>query len=268
MKRGTPNHPKVLQLAELLGIRRPLAIGHLELLFHFTSQYAPQGNVGKFDDKRIAAGLDWHGPPKKLIDALVATRWLCHHPVARLVVHGWSDHADRSVLQRLSRDSKKVFQCNHEDTENLCDQSETNNRTCLASALPVPITQECGEVSEKSGGHDVAPSGVRWGRGASGDDFDPFFEACRFVELPFSEADLSVAKIEWRRLDIEQKLAATQGLRKRKECGEYDDSTYRPLPQNYLSKRMWNRPIRDRNGQQRKRVEVDDPYTDISQVIR
>ena len=139
MKRGTPNHPKVLQLAELLGIRRPLAIGHLELLFHFTSQYTPQGDIGKYDDKRIAAGLDWCGSPQKLIDALITTRWLCRHSVARLVVHGWNDHADRSVLQRLAREKKTVIECTHSDTDNPCTQSETNNRTCLALPVPKPV---------------------------------------------------------------------------------------------------------------------------------
>jgi hypothetical protein len=34
VKRGTPDHPKVYALAEALGIRRPAALGHLELLYY------------------------------------------------------------------------------------------------------------------------------------------------------------------------------------------------------------------------------------------
>jgi hypothetical protein len=37
MKRGTPDHPKVHPLAEALGVRRPVVLGHLELLFHFAA---------------------------------------------------------------------------------------------------------------------------------------------------------------------------------------------------------------------------------------
>jgi len=59
MKRGTPWHPKTLQFAELLKVRRAHAVGYLELLFHFAAQYAPHGDVGRFTDKRISGGLDW-----------------------------------------------------------------------------------------------------------------------------------------------------------------------------------------------------------------
>ncbi len=106
MKRGCPDHPKTYALAEALGIRRVYAVGYLEMLFHFTAQYAPQGDVGRYSDKRIAAGLDWAGSPAKLIDALVTTGWLDRHSGARLVVHDWADHADRTTLQRLTRAGK------------------------------------------------------------------------------------------------------------------------------------------------------------------
>lgn len=103
MKRGTPDHPKVYELALALKVRRVTAIGHLELLFHFTSQYAPQGNIGKFSDKRIAAALDWHKRPEIIIDALVSTGWVDPHSDLRLCVHDWNIHCDRTTLQRLAR---------------------------------------------------------------------------------------------------------------------------------------------------------------------
>jgi hypothetical protein len=76
MKRGTPDHPKVYALAEALGIRRPAALGHLELLFHFAAQYAPRGDAGRYPDKRIAAATGWPGKAEKLIESLVTTGWL------------------------------------------------------------------------------------------------------------------------------------------------------------------------------------------------
>ncbi len=138
MKRGGPNHPKTYAFAEALGIRRPQAIGTLELLFHFTAQYAPEGDVGRFDDKRIAAAMDWCGSVQKLIDALIATRWLDRHPVARLVVHDWSDHADRAVLQRLDRRGKKPIQSSQSVTDKVCTQIETALIEQRAMPEPVP----------------------------------------------------------------------------------------------------------------------------------
>ena len=111
MKRGGPTHPKTFALAEELRFhRRYEAVGLLELLFHFTAQYAPQGDIGRFSDKRIAAALDWTGYPSRLVEALVKTGWLDRHETARLVVHDWADHADRATLQRLKRDGLNVIQ--------------------------------------------------------------------------------------------------------------------------------------------------------------
>ena len=138
MKRGGPTHPKTYELAELLGIRRAHVVGILELLFHFAAQYAPEGDVGRFSDKRIAAALDWGGAPGKLVSALVESRWLDPHPTARLAVHGWAEHADRTTLQKLSRSGKTAIQSDHEDTEKVCTQSETSRITLCSLPEPEP----------------------------------------------------------------------------------------------------------------------------------
>ena len=46
MKRGAPAHPKLAKLAKLLGIRKREAVGIVELLHHFTDEYAWRGDVG------------------------------------------------------------------------------------------------------------------------------------------------------------------------------------------------------------------------------
>lgn len=110
MKRGTPDHPKVLELSELLGVRRPTAIGHLELLFHFTAQYAPEGNIGKYSNRRIAAALDWGGKTDasvdKCIDAFIDSGWIDRCKVNRLVTHDWAVHMDRVTRHRLKNSGR------------------------------------------------------------------------------------------------------------------------------------------------------------------
>ena len=76
MKRGTPRNPKVLHLANLLKVKIPTAVGYLELLWHFTAEFTPQGDIGKYDDKWIEAALYWGGKEGRLIEALVQSRWL------------------------------------------------------------------------------------------------------------------------------------------------------------------------------------------------
>lgn len=145
MKRGGPNHPKTYALAEALGIRRAHAVGILEMLFHFTAQYAPEGDIGKYSDKRIAAAVDWPGKPEKLMEALTTTGWVdtytnTHSGVGRSV-HGWSEHADRSVKQRLTRDGKMPIQLNHEVTVKLCTQSETDRNKKVHQPVPEPVPE-------------------------------------------------------------------------------------------------------------------------------
>lgn len=165
MKRGTPDHPKVKVFAELIKRRRPEAVGYLELLFHFTAQYAPDGWIGRYDEKRIAAGLDWVGKPSIILDALVKAGWVDDDPamVARsqadgrpmagrspadhwpmgLVVHDWHDHADRATLQKLSRSGKTPVQLAHTVTDKVCAHSETqkNSTRELDAHLPEPVPE-------------------------------------------------------------------------------------------------------------------------------
>ena len=102
MKRGTPSHPKMRRLATALEIPMAYAVGIVEGLFHFTAEMAPQGNVGKWGDYEIANSLgctDIAGPA--LVAGLVAAGWLDEDPEHRLLVHDWSEHADKGVRMRL-----------------------------------------------------------------------------------------------------------------------------------------------------------------------
>lgn len=76
------------------------------------------------------------------------------------------------------------------------------------------------------------------------DNFGPFLAAATECGLPASETDIQSAKFEWRSLDLEQKRLAIKGLHDRLVAGEFSDPAFRPLPQNYLKKRLWQRPVR------------------------
>ncbi len=112
------------------------------MLFHFTAQYAPQGDIGRYSDKRIAAALDWTGPVQKLMQSLTTTGWVDFDKSTRLVVHDWCEHADRSTLQRLSRQGKMPIKPNHEDAGKVCTQIESvvkhTLKPVVAPALPEP----------------------------------------------------------------------------------------------------------------------------------
>lgn len=103
MKRGTPQHPKTKALARSLAVPVYSAVGLLEMLWHFTAEFAPQGNVGRFSNQDIADALGWVECPDRLVDALLAARWIEQHKTHRLVVHDWHDHADDASHMKLAR---------------------------------------------------------------------------------------------------------------------------------------------------------------------
>ena len=102
MKRGTPQHPKVADLAARLNITRPHAVGLLEMLWHFTAQYAPAGDVGKFSDAAIADALGWDADPSALVAAMIASNWCNECGASRVVIHDWSEHAEDGVHTYLA----------------------------------------------------------------------------------------------------------------------------------------------------------------------
>jgi hypothetical protein len=73
------------------------------MMWHFAGRFTPQGNIGKYSDEAIEAWLEWDGKPGALIEAFVQTRWLDRDETHRLLVHDWSQHADKATKNALNR---------------------------------------------------------------------------------------------------------------------------------------------------------------------
>lgn len=95
-------HPKMVDLAERLGRPHYVAVGIVEMLIHNTALYAIQGDIGKYDNARIAKMLEWDGDPDALIDALIGAGWVDKCDVHRLLTHDWAQHADRHTKKKAS----------------------------------------------------------------------------------------------------------------------------------------------------------------------
>ncbi len=78
----------------------------------------------------------------------------------------------------------------------------------------------------------------------SRDNFGEFESTAIQAGLTFSSHDLTEARRIWSALSMDDKLRAVEGLRARVACGEYSDPSFRPLPQNYLRKRIFERDPR------------------------
>lgn len=148
MKRGTPRHPKVADLCQRLNLELYEAVGILEMLWHFTAEYAPQGDIGKFDDRWIEASIGWKSVgrrrPGMLIQALIDTHWVDINLQSRLIVHDWGVHCDSIVKKHLSR-LNLPFLSYQSVRDKLTDFRETLEALPYPSPSPIPSPSKLAE---------------------------------------------------------------------------------------------------------------------------
>jgi hypothetical protein len=77
------------------------------MLWHYTAEYYPAGDIGLASDDDIAEALYWDKDPGQLIEALKEHGWLdSTGGRQRLIVHDWPHHAEDAVHLRLARQQK------------------------------------------------------------------------------------------------------------------------------------------------------------------
>lgn len=103
MRRAVLTHPKLYELGALLNCSRPCAIGYLTLLWDFTAEHSPCGDIGRWPDGAIARACEWQSEPGKFIEALVTAGWVDQDKNHRLLIHDWSAHCERWVELKLKK---------------------------------------------------------------------------------------------------------------------------------------------------------------------
>ena len=153
MKLDALDHPKLHHLSSLLGIARPTAIGHLELLWAYTARYAPDGELTKHPYRAIARACDWMGDAGQFIDSLIESGWLDSDdsPLVRgdpctMHIHDWADHRPRWVDSKLIRAGRKAAGRTAE---------QTAEPTAVLTAEATPSLVKPSQAKPK----DCAPSG-------------------------------------------------------------------------------------------------------------
>lgn len=130
-KRGTLTHRRTRRLAAALRIPLPYALGLMEALWHVTADHAPAGDVGRMSDEDLCDELYWDQDPGELVAAFLRSGVLEAHPDHRLVVHGWSEHADNALRHKLHRarttfwDGSPAFRARPEPTQH--DQTPSDH---------------------------------------------------------------------------------------------------------------------------------------------
>lgn len=220
------------------------------MLWHFTGESAPAGDIGAFTDKEIADAVGWKGRPPKLIDALCApdSRWLDRNEAHRLIVHDWPTHAEYEVCRTLDRNKKDFLDIYGVSVRSRLGKNAELPRKSLGDSEEMRASREAkakalGSVEEfqeeqKATGTDIltAALSLRFDGFPGGQDesFRPFVEAYCATGRALIPKDFSDAHWTWRNLDFEHKLLAVNGVKDRVATGYWSDPTRIHLPANYL----------------------------------
>jgi hypothetical protein len=224
VKRGGPSHPKTLRLALHCQIPVYAAVGLLELLFHFTAQYAPAGDVGRFSDAEIEHALGWDGAAGRLIAGLRTAQYVEPSDVYRLVVHDWHEHADQAVQRALSRRGAIFI------TQRKPKRKVTSH--CLASALaPASLArgngngngspEGKGESEGKTPPADFATWYAAYPRKRAPEDARRAWEATRLARPPLAD------------------LLRVLGLQRASPDWMRESGQFVPYPATYLRAHSW-----------------------------
>lgn len=116
------NHPKVARLASLLNISKPAVIGHLHLLWWWSLDYAPDGNLSNFSleeiqdamlfEKKIVARIN-------ILETLIKSGFIDNN----LVIHDWFEYAG-DLLEKKAKHAQKM-------REYRSQQKPTNNHVLI-----------------------------------------------------------------------------------------------------------------------------------------
>ncbi len=96
-------HPKIRLLARELRIAHPWALGIMNILWIFTKDHYPAGDIGRAGEFGIEDAVGW--PPERsgeLVKALLKVGLLDAGEKA-LIVHDWSEHCGQYVIAKLAR---------------------------------------------------------------------------------------------------------------------------------------------------------------------
>jgi len=130
-------HPKVIRLAALLKIHKAQAIGHLHILWWWSLDYAPDGDLSAFTSQEISLAAEWSGNRDGFKKALMECGWIDNDSN----LHDWHDYAGKLVEHREKERQRKKTERDRKNVRSTSaghpkDVRETSCATVQNSTVP------------------------------------------------------------------------------------------------------------------------------------
>lgn len=214
MKLDALDHPKTLDLAARLNVELPTAIGHLELLWAFTSKKAPQGNIGKWPDGAISRACYWMGRPEVFLQALHDSGFLDADDVHRFTIHDWHEHAPRWVRAKLAKADESFVNTRTTDPS----EGSSTDPTVVDTTGPTTKRREEKRREEQGKGRDkrtrarAAPTPSVPAEGLHPQAWDRFFQYRIDIRKPLKPASIPAAQQALAAFGSDQEAVVQQSI--------------------------------------------------------
>lgn len=246
MKIDGLKHPKTKELSFRLEIPLAHAIGLLELMWAFTAQQTPQGNIGKWSNQVIASESGWEGDADQFCEALIETGFLDLSDGHRLLIHDWQEHCPNWVRSKLKKAGKQYLSNDlrgdlRESTANTSTATTSQDKPRQAKAKPSQAKTSVAKTS-----NDAAASCAQSARVRHDKRFAEFWD-----QYPngYRKAKKTCTDI-WKRKKLDGKInAILADLHTRKSQDDKWLNGFVPNPSTYLNQERWLDDITQPRGQ-------------------
>lgn len=101
-----PHHPKMDDLMEELGVKRPTAVGFVVMTILFALQYAKDGFIAEQRLAHHTRGAGWPNEPKRFAAAMEKAGWW-DRVEGGWIIHDWQDYAGKLIERRHADAARK-----------------------------------------------------------------------------------------------------------------------------------------------------------------
>lgn len=129
-----PRHRKTRRLGSLLGVPLPLAIGYLHMLWYYTLEFAPGGDLSEHSHGDIAEACEWPGDGDDFVAALITAGWLSTGD--GLQVHDWFDYNSSHKRRKVDAERQRSRRLKQRDSEDMSRVVTVTGTPCHKMSRP------------------------------------------------------------------------------------------------------------------------------------
>ncbi len=269
------HHYKTKRLARELKVTVAAAVGHLHFLWWWAIDFAPDGDLSKFDDHEIADAIGYEGKDhSKAKTALIAAGFLDNTNEGTVTIHDWQEYAGRTLAQRKKtkasnrdrqkryRDRKSASKAEAQTRDNAKDEVTVTPEHAVSDQTvtryaPSPVTS-CNAPTEHNSTEQniteqysteqdgltppLPPAGGGKGEGVELDLQERQFE--EFWGIYPKKQGKGAALKRWKRIKpdkalFEQIMSSVRANISRNEQWRRDGGQYIPNPETWLNQMRW-----------------------------